>query len=114
MSMKSRLQKLEVKVRGGMPPQVADWLDAELYFDDLTPEQQAIYCQYRWDATQPPMKYLAGLVPGCEYTDHFKLDRKPPPPTRAELEAAVREVAEYMEKASEEYAEEQAAKKEGA
>ena len=105
MSLKSRLQKLEVKARGDMPPMVADWIGKGLYFDDLTPEQQAIYCRYRWNAEEPPAKWF-GKFPGYEYNEHFQLDRKPPPPTQAEIEASIREVQEYMNKKQEEYARE--------
>lgn len=103
MNLKSRLQKLEVKARGDVPPQVAEWIEAGMFFDDLSPAQQETYCQYRWDMVEPPDKHLADLWPELEYTAHFQLDRRPPPPTKAEFEERVREVQEYMQKACDEY-----------
>ena len=98
MNLKSRLQKLEAKARGDVPPQVAEWIDSAMFFDELTEAQQIIYCRYRWDTSEPPDKWLAGLMHGWEYTEHFRLDRRPPPATKAEFEENKRLVEEYMNK----------------
>lgn len=99
-----RLRKLEDKSRGDMPPQVASWISAGKYFDELSPAQQKIYSQYRWDSDMPPMKYLSAAFNDVDdedinpfpYTDHFQLDRRPPEPTQEELKAIQKEIEEYM------------------
>lgn len=104
MNLKSRLKKLEAKARGDVPPQVAGWIDSAMFFDELTEAQQIIYCRYRWDTSEPPDKWLAGLMHGWEYTEHFRLDRRPPPPTPAEMKEIQAEIAAYMEQKQEEFA----------
>jgi len=99
----NRLRKLEVKAQGDTPPQIAGWIDAGLYFDDLSPAQQETYCLYRWNMAEPPDKRFSEYLPELEYTPHFRLNRRPPPPTKAEFEARVREVQEYMQKACDEF-----------
>lgn len=111
LNLKNRVKKLEEKARGDVPPQVAAWIDSAMFFDELTPAQQTIYCRYRWNTEEPPDKWFAGVVPGVEYSEHFQLDRRPPPPTKAEFEQNIREVQAYMEQASREFAEEQEQKK---
>lgn len=104
MNLKNRLQKLEVKARGDVPPQVAEWIDSAMFFDELTPAQQILYCRYRWNTEEPPEKWFAGVIPGLEYTEHFQLDRRPPPPTPAEMKEIQAEIAAYMEQKQEEFA----------
>ena len=108
MNLKSRLQKLEVKARGDVPPQVAEWIDSAMFFDELTESQKVIYCRYRWNTEEPPDKWFAGIIPGLEYTEHFLLDRRPPPPTPEELKKAEEEIDAYMKQRQKELAAEAA------
>ena len=96
MNVNRRLQRLEALSLEGVPPQVAAWIASAMYFDELTPEQQMVYCRYRWNTEEPPDKWFARAVPGLEYTDHFQLNRRPQEPSQAELKAIENEISEYI------------------
>lgn len=96
MKADTRLRKLEDKARGDVPPHIAAWIAEGRYFDELTPSEQVSYCQYMWDAQEPPERYLSRLL-NFPYTDHFQIVRRPPEPTEAEFRARVAEVQRLME-----------------
>lgn len=102
MNISKRMQKLETAKNLKIPPQVAEWIDAGMYFDELTPAQKEAYSKYRWNTIEPPDKAFC-VFPYFEYTEHFKLDRIPPPPTQAELIERMVYVENYMNKAIAEY-----------
>ena len=97
MNLKNRLKKIEGKARGDVPPQVAEWIDSKMFFDELTAAQRLAYCRYRWNTSEPPDKWFVGIMPGFEYTEHFQLDRRPQPPTLEEMNEIQAEVAAFME-----------------
>lgn len=99
----NRLRKLEGKANMDTPPQIAAWIDAGLFYDDLTPAEQERYSFYRWNMAEPPDKLFSEVLPELEYSPHFQLDRKPPPATPAEIAANMAELDALMQKSIEEY-----------
>ena len=83
-----RLERLESR-----PAQqwsdVCCWVCQGRFYDELDEEQRARYCAYR-GVDRTALEEVEHAVSG---TLHFKLERKPEPPTPSKL----REIADYIE-----------------
>lgn len=105
MSAKSRLKRLERKANSGSFADVVSWIRAGRFYDELTEDEQARYCQYRYGEqhTEPPEQYLSTVFDGFSFDPHFRLEYKPKPPTEKEFRENVAFIEEYMMKRQEEY-----------
>lgn len=84
---------------------VCEWVRAGRYYDDLTDDEREVYARYKC-TTREVMEEVETAVRGDL---HFRLEMTVKQP----LDEIIAEIAEHMDKASEEYEKEQAAKMEG-
>ncbi len=104
MSAKSRLKRLENRAFSGDFADVLSWIRAGRFYDELTGQERARYCLYRYGPghEEPPEEYLARVM-GEPFDSHFRLEYKPKPPTLTEIRERAEWVQEYMEEHSREY-----------
>ena len=104
MSAKSRLKRLENKAFSGDFADVLFWIRAGRFYDELTWQERARYCLYRYGAgpEEPQEEYFARVM-GEPFDRHFSLDYKPKPLTQDEIRERAEWVQEYMEEHSREY-----------
>lgn len=92
-AIKSRIQRAEEHYRGhSVNTLIAEILAREAYYDELTEEEREAYCQYR-GTDQETIATLYGYLYG---NLHFRVEKKPKPPTKEEHEANIREIHDYI------------------
>lgn len=115
-SIKRRIKKIQ---SGGDERylRILELIDQGAYFDELTPEEQAIYKEYKESlggcdsdlaaARLNEMFYQMDGEKGIDDTPpdqfyHFRLTKRTRPPTPTELEQSVKEVQEIFDKIKQE------------
>ena len=109
-SLKARITKAQGKAHAGqMLGRIAELLANGAYYDELTGEEKNAYCDY-YGIERQALEELNGYVLGSL---HFKLERRPAPPTETQFRANVREAEAIINGFKDEYnAQEARAKRE--
>ena len=98
--IKNRITKAQANARAGEPlARIAHLLSLGAFYDECTDEDKNAYCAYigtEREALETVRGYLLGTL-------HFKLERKPKPPTPDEHRANVREVEAFFDEKRKEY-----------
>lgn len=100
MRFESRLKRLE-KVKGEDYSDVEQWIREGRFFDELSPQEQTRYDQYRQSLggvdSEKALAHLNNLfndMPDAPL--HFRLAKRTKPPTAEEHARRVQEVQEYL------------------
>ena len=98
-----RLERLQSTVYGD----VLEAIKAGLYYDEIPPELQEQYAEYRYSVDKENFEACLLLFKREDETEaealHFPLERKPKPPTPEELEARRKEIETAMDEIQREY-----------
>ena len=96
--IKKRIKKAQANAGGNLGI-VGELIRRKAYYDELTDEEKNAYCDYL-DIEREALETVEQAVTG---TLHFKVKRKPKPPTKEELREAVREVEDAVQGYIDEY-----------
>lgn len=99
-TIRNRIRKAQANAHAGEDLGiVAAAINRGAFYDELTDEEKNAYCGYL-GTEREALETVHGYILG---TLHFKVERKPKPPTPEEHRARVREVEAYFEELRDEY-----------
>lgn len=99
-SLKNRIRKAQANTHAGEDLGiVAAAISRGAFYDECTDEEKNAYCAY-YGTERQALEEVNGFILGSL---HFKLERKPKPPTEAQFRERVREVEALVLSMEEEY-----------
>ena len=108
LNLRNRIRKAQARSGEGLH-HIAELIQAGAYYDAITDEEKEMYAEYR-AIDRASLEELELLTGGSL---HFKLERKPAPPTREQFSKNLDELEKIVDKYIEEYnAPEEVAKRE--
>ena len=94
MRFDSRLKKAEQSVHGDVLAEVFDCIGQ--YYDSLDRQQQNRWTQYYYGVEAVYFEQVTDMVSEGDADYHFICERKPPAPSREELEKRIDIVQKYL------------------
>lgn len=99
-NIKNRIRKAQRNTHAGEDLGiVAAAINRGAFYDECTDEEKNAYCAY-YGTERQALEEVNGFILGSL---HFKLERKPKPPTEAQFRERVREVEELVQAMTDEY-----------
>ena len=99
-NLKNRIKKAQANTHAGEDlGRIAELLSRGAYYDECTDEEKNAYCAY-YGTEREALEEVNGFILG---TLHFRLERKPKPPTEAQFRERVREVEALVQAMTDEY-----------
>ena len=90
--IRRRIKHLEAKTKPQFA-EVLEWIRVGRFYDELTDQEKDRYCEYRGHDREA-MEEIEMMVTG---DIHFLLERKPIPPTKAQMQQIRQEIEDYIE-----------------
>lgn len=93
INIKNRIKKASVASKVGRSLEiVADAINRDAFYDELTEEEKEAYCEYR-NCEREVLEKVENAING---NLHFRIEKKMKPPTEKELRERITEVEQIL------------------